>query len=127
MSFLISVKKWAKRVTEFCQQKMGLVPLLRMALIWRKCWLFRHTDFKKDSENRDREGMKHSPELQPFNLLKSRQQSDLIILEVSGGGGRVNAQKLTDVTVKERTRDSHRKLETERLASTRASKNRDNT
>lgn len=78
-------------------------------------WLFRHTHFKKDSENRDREGKKHSPELKPFNLLKSRQLSDLITLEVSGGGGRFNAQKLTDVTVKERTRDSHWKLETERL------------
>jgi len=79
------------------------------------CRLFRHTQFKKDSENRDREGKKYSPELKPFNLLKSRQLSNLITLEVSGVGGRVNAQKLTDVTVKQRTRGSHRKLETERL------------
>lgn len=79
------------------------------------CWLFRHTHFKKDSENRDREGKKHSPERKPFNLLKSRQLSDWITLEVSGGGGRVNAQKLTDITVKERTRDSQGKLETVRL------------
>lgn len=74
------------------------------------CCLFRPAHFKKDSENRDREGKKHSPELKPFNLLKSRQLSDLITLEASGRGGRVNAQKLTDVTVKERTRNSHGKL-----------------
>lgn len=70
---------------------------------------FQTCTFRKDSENRDRK--KHSPELKPFNLLKGRELSDLITLEVSGGG--VDAQKLTDVTMKERTRNSHGKLERE--------------
>lgn len=66
-----------------------------------------HTHFKKHSENRDREGKKHYPGLKHFNLLKSRQLSDLISLEVSGEEGRVNPEKFTDVAVKGRTRDSH--------------------
>lgn len=51
-------------------------------------WLFRHTHFKKHSENRNGEEEKHYPGLKPCNLLKSRQLSDLVSLEVSGEEGR---------------------------------------
>lgn len=80
----------------------------------KNSWLFRHPNFTKASENRDGEGKKqkkdlnslHSPELKPFNLLKSRQLSDLITLEVSGGRGKANAWQVTDLTVKDRARNS---------------------
>lgn len=82
-------------------------------------WLFRHPHFKKASENREGEGKKekkdlnslHSPELKPFNLLKSRQLSDLITLEVSGGRGKANAWQVTDVTVKDRARKREKEFD----------------